>query len=97
VAGRELNPEARMVYVRADGCAVCVDRMPVARAVAAEAGLPLSVLDLGVVDDRRHAEALRIDRIPTLALSIGERVPFRLVGRMITPENVAHLLRATLG
>jgi len=97
VPGRELRPGARLVYVVADGCAVCADRLPVARAVAADAGLPLNVLDLGVEDDRRRAEALRIHRIPTLALTTGERVPFRLVGRMITPENVAHLLRATLG
>jgi hypothetical protein len=30
--------------------------------------------------------------VPTLALVDGERVRFRLVGRMITPETATHLI-----
>ena len=43
-------------------------------------------------DGRAEADRRRIRTVPTLALIHGERVPFRLVGRMITPENVRHLL-----
>ena len=43
-------------------------------------------------DGRGEADRRRIRTVPTLALVHGDRVPFRLVGRMITPENVRHLL-----
>jgi thiol-disulfide isomerase/thioredoxin len=81
-----------LVYVRAEGCGVCVERAPLVERLAGEEGLPLQVLDLGDPEGRARAQALRISAIPTLALVQDERARFRLVGRMITPENVRHLL-----
>ncbi len=57
--------------------------------------LELEVYDLEQDEGRKRAEELRINTVPTLALLDGERVRFRLIGRMITPENVAHLTAAT--
>jgi len=84
-----------LVYVRAAGCAVCVAKAPVAAAIARELGIPLEVVDLDHEEGRQRAAALRVRTIPTLALVAGARVPFRLVGRMITPENVLRMYRAT--
>jgi hypothetical protein len=86
------QPEARLLYFRADGCAVCVARRPVAESIARGASLPLEVVDLETGAGRERAERLWIRTGPTLALVRGERVPFRLVGRMITEENATHLL-----
>lgn len=82
----------KLLYFRADGCGVCQDKAPVAEAVAREHGLPLEVHDLGDEAGRAEGEARRIRGIPTLALADGERVRFRLVGRMITPGYVAQLV-----
>lgn len=84
-----------LVYVREDGCGVCHAKAPVAEEIARSMGLPLEVVDRGGEEGARRAEALRVRQIPTLALVDGERVPFRLVGAMITPENVAHLVSRT--
>ena len=81
----------KLLYFRADGCGVCHAKAPVAEEVARSLGLPLEVVDLESEEGRALAEARRIRTVPTLALVEGERVPFRLVGAMITPENVAHL------
>lgn len=82
----------KLLYFRADGCGVCHAKAPVAREVASAHGLPLEVLDTDSDAGRAEAETRRIRGIPTLALVDGERVRFRLVGQMITPENVAQLL-----
>lgn len=82
----------RLLYFRSDGCGVCHGKAPVAEAVAREHGLPLEVFDVDRPAGRAEGEARRIRGIPTLALLDGDRVRFRLVGRTITPENVAHLL-----
>jgi len=50
------------------------------------------VIDLDTEEGQARAEKLRMRKIPTLALLDGERIPFRLVGRMITPETVAHFM-----
>lgn len=84
--------ERRLFYFRADGCGVCVAKHPVAEEIARTAGIPFEVVDVSEPAGEREAEALRIRTVPTLALVRGERVPFRLVGRMITPENAMRLL-----
>lgn len=84
-----------LVYFRAPGCGVCHARAPVAEEIAREMRIPLSVHDLEEEEGRLRAGALRIRTVPTLALVDGPRVRFRLVGRMITPENVARLTALT--
>jgi hypothetical protein len=81
-----------LVYVRADGCGVCEQKGPLVRELAAELALPLRVLDFDDPAAAGEVGALRIRTVPTLALREAARVPFRLVGRMITRENVHHLL-----
>jgi hypothetical protein len=53
--------------------------------------LPLEVIGFEEEGGRARAEELRIRTVPTLALVDGARVPFRLVGRLISLENAAHL------
>ncbi len=85
----------RLLYFRADGCGVCHLKAPVAEGIARSLGLDLEVLDLGEKEGRGEAQRRRIHTVPTLALIDGERVRFRLIGRMITPENAAHLAALT--
>lgn len=80
-----------LLYFRSDSCPVCHEKAPVAEEIARSLQLPLTVIDVGGDEGRRRAESLRIKTVPTLALVDGERVPFRLIGRMITPEAAAHL------
>jgi thiol-disulfide isomerase/thioredoxin len=80
----------KLMYFRAEWCGVCHEKRPVAEEAARALGVPLEVFDWDDERGRAEAEARRIRTIPTLALVDGARVPFRLVGRMITPENVAH-------
>jgi len=82
----------KLLYFRADWCGVCHAKGPVAGEIARAHGLPLQVFDVDGEAGREEGEARRIRGIPTLALADGERVRFRLVGSMITPENVAQLL-----
>jgi thiol-disulfide isomerase/thioredoxin len=82
----------RLVYFRADWCGVCHEKNPVVDRLAAAAGLPLDVVDWESEDGQTRAIGLRIQTVPTLALVDGERVRFRLVGKMITPETAAHLI-----
>lgn len=82
----------KLLYFRADWCGVCHAKRPVAEEIARAHGLPLEVLDVDEEAGTAEAEARRIRGIPTLALADGERVRFRLVGSMITPENAAQLL-----
>ncbi|HEX8907250.1 MAG TPA: thioredoxin family protein [Longimicrobiaceae bacterium] len=86
------DTEMRLLYFRADWCGVCHEKSPVVEQLAADAGLPLDVLDWESEDGQAKAIGLRIKTVPTLALVDGERVRFRLVGAMITPETAAHLI-----
>ena len=79
-------------------CGVCPEKSPVGEEIAAARGMDLARWDIEDEAGRAEADRRRIRSVPTLALIHGERVPFRLVGRMITPENVRHLLaQAGLG
>ncbi|HEV2150611.1 MAG TPA: thioredoxin family protein [Longimicrobiaceae bacterium] len=82
----------KLLYFRAEWCGVCREKGPVVEEAARSLGLPLEVLDWDEERGRAEAEARRIRTVPTLALVHGDRVPFQLVGRMITPENVAHFV-----
>ena len=86
------EPEMKLLYFRADWCGVCHEKSPVVDELAAAAGLPLDVVDWESEDGQAKAIGLRIKTVPTLALVDGQRVRFRLVGRMITPETAAHLI-----
>lgn len=79
-------------YFHAPWCGVCHEKAPVVEEIAADAGLELRSWDIEEDAGREEAERRRIKTVPTLALIHGERVPFRLIGRMITPENVRFLL-----
>jgi thiol-disulfide isomerase/thioredoxin len=81
-----------LAYFHAPWCGVCHEKSPVAEQVATAVGMELARWDIEEADGRAEADRRRIRTVPTLALIHGERVPFRLVGRMITPENVRHLL-----
>jgi thiol-disulfide isomerase/thioredoxin len=81
-----------LAFFHAPWCTVCHQKAPVAREIAAAAGMELSSWDIEQDEGRMEAERRRIKTVPTLALIHGERVPFRLAGRMITPQNVQHLL-----
>jgi thiol-disulfide isomerase/thioredoxin len=81
-----------LAYFHAPWCGVCHEKAPLAEQIAADLRMDLARWDIEEDDGRAEAERRRIKTVPTLALIHGERVPFRLVGRMITPENVQHLL-----
>lgn len=81
-----------LAYFHAPWCGVCHEKSPVAERIAADAGLPLERWDIEDDAGRAQAENRRIKTVPTLALVQGDRVPFRLVGSMITPENAAQML-----
>ena len=82
----------RLLYFRADWCGVCHEKSPVVEEIAAQAELPLELVDWETEDGQTRAMGLRVQTVPTLALVDGERVRFRLVGRMITPETATHLI-----
>lgn len=90
----DLGPgdDMHLAFFHAPWCGVCHEKSPVADQIAADAGMDLARWDVEDDDGRAEAERRRIKTVPTLALIHGDRVPFRLVGRMITPENVRHLL-----
>jgi Thioredoxin. len=79
-------------YFHAPWCGVCHEKTPVVEDIAASAKLELERWDIEEEAGRAEAERRRIKTVPTLALIYGERVPFRLIGSMITPENVQYLL-----
>jgi thiol-disulfide isomerase/thioredoxin len=81
-----------LAYFHAPWCGVCREKAPLVEEIAASAKLELRRWDIEEEAGRAQAERRRIKTVPTLALIDGERVPFRLVGRMITPENVRYLL-----
>lgn len=82
----------KLLYFHAPWCGVCHEKGPVAEEIAREAGLELERWDIEEEGGAAEAERRRVRAVPTLALVHGERVPFRLVGRMITPETVRGLL-----
>lgn len=81
-----------LAYFGAPWCGVCHEKAPVVEQIASALGMSLERWDIEDGQGRAEADRRRIRTVPTLALIHGERVPFRLVGRMITPENVRHLL-----
>jgi thiol-disulfide isomerase/thioredoxin len=81
-----------LAYFRAPWCGVCHEKAPVAEEIASAVRMELAQWDLEEDEGRAEAERRRIKTVPTLALIHGDRVPFRLVGRMITLQNVRHLL-----
>jgi thiol-disulfide isomerase/thioredoxin len=82
----------KLMYFRADWCGVCHEKSPVVDELARATGLPLEVVDWTSEEGQAKAIGLRINTVPTLALVDGERVRFRLVGKMITPETAQHLI-----
>lgn len=81
-----------LAFFHAPWCGVCHEKAPLVEQIASELRLQLARWDIEEDGGRAEAERRRIKTVPTLALIHGERVPFRLVGRMITPENVRHML-----
>lgn len=81
-----------LAYFHAPWCGVCHEKAPLVERIAADLRMELARWDIEEDAGRAEADRRRIKTVPTLALIHGERVPFRLVGRMITPENVQHLL-----
>lgn len=81
-----------LAFFHAPWCQVCHEKAPVVDAIARDAGLPLELWDIEEPDGKAEYERLRMKQVPTLALIAGARVPFRLIGAMITPENVRHML-----
>jgi thiol-disulfide isomerase/thioredoxin len=81
-----------LAYFQAPWCGVCHEKAPLVEEIAASANLELQRWNIEEEAGRAEAERRRIKTVPTLALIHGERVPFRLIGRMITPENVQYLL-----
>jgi thiol-disulfide isomerase/thioredoxin len=82
----------KLLYFRADWCGVCHEKSPVVDDVALSAGLALERVDWETEEGQAKALGLRVKTVPTLALVDGQRVRFRLVGAMITPETAAHLI-----
>ncbi len=81
-----------LAYFNAPWCGVCHEKAPVVEQIAASAKLELQRWNIEEEAGRAEAERRRIKTVPALALIHGERVPFRLIGRMITPDNVRFLL-----
>lgn len=90
-------PPMHLAFFFAPCCSVCHEKAPLVEELAAEAGLELQRWDIDEDRGREEAERRRIKTVPTLALILGERVPFRLVGAMIMPENVHGLLARFTG
>lgn len=84
--------EMHLAFFHAPWCQVCHEKAPLVEQIARDAKLPLERWDIEEEAGRAEYERRRMKQVPTLALIFGERVPFRLVGAMITPENVQHLL-----
>lgn len=82
----------RLAFFHAPWCGVCHEKAPLVEQIAASLELPLESWDIEEEEGRAEGERRRIRSASTLALIQGDRVPFRLVGRMITPENVRHLM-----
>lgn len=81
-----------LAYFHAPWCAVCHVKAPLVETLAARHALPLETYDIETPAGRAEYERRGLTQVPTLALVHGERMPFRLVGAMITPETVDHLM-----
>ncbi len=79
-------------YFHAPWCGLCHEKAPIVEQIAASANLELQRWNIEEEIGSAEAERRRIKTVPTLTLIAGELVPFRLIGRMITPENVQYLL-----
>jgi thiol-disulfide isomerase/thioredoxin len=90
--GDVMGGSMHLAFFHAPWCGVCHEKAPVVEQIAQAARMELACWNLEDDEGRAEADRRRIRTVPTLALIRGERVPFRLVGRMITPENVRHLL-----
>lgn len=84
--------DMHLAWFFAPWCGVCKEKAPLVDELARESGLQLEQWDIETPDGKAEYERRRMKQVPTLALIRGERVPFRLVGAMITRENVNHLL-----
>jgi thiol-disulfide isomerase/thioredoxin len=82
----------RLAFFHAPWCGVCHEKAPLVEQIATDIQVPLERWDIETPDGAREAETRGIRTVPTLALLLQERVPFRIVGEMITVENVNHLL-----
>ena len=80
-------------FFHAPWCGVCHEKSPLVDELAKEHGLQLEQFDIEEAGGRAEYDRRQLKQIPTLALVRGERTPFRLVGAMITRENVEHLMR----
>jgi thiol-disulfide isomerase/thioredoxin len=87
-----MSSELKLGYFHAPWCGVCHEKAPLVREIAQTLELPLKDWDIDAEPGKSEAERRRVEQVPILALLDGERVRFRLVGRMITLENVRHLL-----
>ena len=86
------TPDRKLAFVTTSGCSVCIEKSPLVDELAAELGLPLERVDSDTPDGAARAEELRVRGVPTLAVVQGDRVPLRLLGRMITRENLEYFL-----
>lgn len=84
--------DMHLAFFEAPWCGVCKEKSPLVDELARDAGLALERWDIETPEGKAEYERLRMKQVPTLALIFGERVPFRLIGAMITRENVQHLL-----
>ena len=80
-------------FFHAPWCGVCHEKGPLVEDLAKEYGLALEQFDIEQADGKAEYERRGVKQVPTLALVRGERMPFRLIGAMITRENVDHLMR----
>lgn len=80
-------------YFHAPWCGVCHEKSTVVAALASEYSLQLHQFDIETDEGRTEYERRGLNQVPTLALVRDERMPFRIVGAMITPENVRHLMQ----
>lgn len=87
----------KLGFFHAPWCGVCHEKAPVVEDIARAEGLSLESWDVDEAAGKEEGERRRIKQVPTLALLDGERVRFRIVGEMITPENVRHLLAHVRG
>jgi len=83
----------RFAFFHAPWCGVCHEKSPLVDELSKEFGLELERFDIETPDGRAEYERRRVRQIPTFALVRGERMPFQLIGAMITRENVEHLMR----
>lgn len=82
----------KLGFFHAPWCGVCHEKAPVVREIAQTLGMPLEEWDIDEEAGGQEAERRRVEQVPTLALLDGERVRFRIVGEMITPENVRYMM-----